>query len=94
MNLFMSLIVGVYLVLATFTGEASAQTKTLQDLSAELAPLPSITIYSAKQIITLYPAKLTAQAVAVLGDRILAVGKVNELKSMAMTMVPVGVFVL
>jgi len=68
-------------MLVTVTGGVSAQTRTLQDLSVELAPLPSVTIYSAKQIITLDPAKPTAQAVAVVGDRILAVGTVDELKA-------------
>jgi predicted amidohydrolase YtcJ len=78
-------IIGAFLMLVTGTGGVSAQTRTLQDLGVELAPLPSVTIYSAKQIITLDPSKPTAHAVAVLGDRILAVGSVDELKVAAKT---------
>ena len=48
-------IIGAFLMLTTVTGAALAQTKTLQDLGVELAPLPIVTIYSAKQIITLDP---------------------------------------
>ena len=73
-------IIGTFLMLATITGGASAQTLSLQDLGVELTPLPSVTIYSAKQIVTLDPDKPTAQAVAVVGDRILAVGSLDELR--------------
>ena len=83
MNLLMSLIIGASLMLVTVTNGALAQTRSLQDLGGELAPLPRVTIYSAKQIITLDPSKPTAQAVAVLGDRILAIGSVDELKAAA-----------
>jgi hypothetical protein len=40
-------------------------------------------IYQAKEIVTLDPAKPTADAVAVVGDRILAVGRTEELKTLA-----------
>src|SRR5512145_2496410 len=76
-------ITGAFLMLATITGGASAQTLSLQDLGVELTPLPSVTIYSAKQIVTLDPDKPTAQAVVVVGDRILAVGSLDELKATA-----------
>jgi hypothetical protein len=45
--------------------------------------LPRVTIYPAKEIITLDSDKPSATAVAVLGDRILAVGSLDELKSLA-----------
>ena len=45
--------------------------------------LPGVTIFRAKEIVTLDPDKPSATAVAVLGDRILAVGSVDELKSAA-----------
>jgi predicted amidohydrolase YtcJ len=69
---------GAYLV----TGTAE-QTKSLQDLAIAASPLPSATIFTAKEIITLDPNKPKAGAVAVVGDRILAVGSLEELKKAA-----------
>ncbi len=40
-----------------------------------------ITIFKAKKVITMNPAQPTAEAVAVRGDRILAVGPIEELAS-------------
>jgi hypothetical protein len=64
---------------------ASAQTSNFQDLAGALndRPLPSATIYTAKEIITLDPARPKAGAVAVVGDRILATGTLAELKAAA-----------
>jgi len=56
---------------------------SLQDLAAALQALPPIVIYQAKEIVTLDPAKPTARAVAVVGDRILAVGELDDLKAAA-----------
>ena len=64
-------------------GGAMAQTKSLQDLSRAVEPLPKATIYTAKEIITLDPARPSAEAVAIVGDRILAVGGLEELKAAA-----------
>ena len=64
---------------------ASAQTPSLQDLSRSLESLPEVKIYTAKEIVTLDPAKPSAEAVAVVGDRILAVGLLDELKAAAGT---------
>jgi hypothetical protein len=61
----------------------TAAESSLQDLSAALQALPPIVIYQAREIVTLDPAKLTAHAVAVVGDRILAVGELDDLKSAA-----------
>ncbi len=60
-----------------------AQTKSLQDMAQEaaVASMPKVTIYEAKEIVTLDPAKPRSQAVAVVGDRILAVGSLEELKA-------------
>jgi pantothenate kinase type III len=54
---------------------------SVQDLSRALESLPSVTIYKAREIITLNPARPQATAVAVLRDRILAVGSVEELEA-------------
>ncbi len=63
------------------TAPLSAQTNSLQELSRQLDSLPNVTIYPAKEIITLDPSKPKAEAVAVVGDRILAVGTFDELKA-------------
>ncbi len=63
-----------------FAGEPS-----LQDLGSALQSQPQLVIYPAKEIVTLDPAKPTARAVAVLGDRILAVGELGELTKAAGT---------
>lgn len=67
------------------TGPAQAQESSLQDLGASLdrKTLPRVTIFRAKEIITLDPDRPSATAVAVLGDRILAVGSVDEMKGAA-----------
>jgi predicted amidohydrolase YtcJ len=62
---------------------AHAQTGTLQDLSGKIAPLPKIIIYPAREIITLDGGKPKAGAVAVVRDRILAVGELEDLKKAA-----------
>ncbi|MBD9652869.1 amidohydrolase (plasmid) [Ensifer sp. PDNC004] len=69
---------------ATFV-PAQAQEASLQDLATQFdrKDLPRVTIYPAKEIITLDPDKPSVTAVAVLGDRILAVGSLDELKSLA-----------
>lgn len=57
-----------------------AQHETLQDLARAAEIAPEAVIYTAKEIVTLDPAKPSAQAVAVIGDRILATGSLEELK--------------
>jgi predicted amidohydrolase YtcJ len=62
-----------------------AQTNSLQELGSRLTDenLPKITIYQAKEILTLDPTKPLANAVAVVGSRILATGSLDELKAAA-----------
>ncbi|MCB1093523.1 MAG: amidohydrolase, partial [Verrucomicrobiae bacterium] len=59
------------------------EARSLQDLATTAAPLPSATIFTAKEILTLDPEKPAATAVAVVGDKILAVGSLDELKKAA-----------
>jgi predicted amidohydrolase YtcJ len=66
--------------LITAIGE---EAKSLQDMAAATASLPSATIYTAKEIVTLDPSKPKAGAVAVVGSRILGVGSLEELKKAA-----------
>lgn len=63
----------------------SGQSPTLQDIGGRASDitLPEVKIYTAKEIITLDTTKPTAQAVAVVGDRILATGTLAELKTAA-----------
>ncbi len=61
---------------------AFAQTASLQDVAKVAGqPLPAAVIYTAKEIVTLDPSRPSAQAVAVVGDRILATGPLDELKA-------------
>ena len=62
---------------------ASAQTSSFQDVAGGFGLSPQMTIYSAKEIVTLDPANPKANAVAVVGNRILAVGSLDELKKAA-----------
>ena len=77
----MRLVITVVVVLAAFAGGAHAESGTLQDVSAAFAGPPSLTIYTAREIVTLDPSRPSARAVAVQGDRILAVGSLDELKA-------------
>lgn len=62
---------------------AYAQSVTLQQIVGYGKPLPTATIYVAKEIVTLNPDKPSVTAVAVVGDRILATGSLKELKAIA-----------
>lgn len=54
--------------------------QTLQDIGGAIHTNPPVTIYTAKEIITMDPLKPYAPAVAVVNGKILAVGSVEELK--------------
>ncbi len=61
-----------------------AQTSSLQDIGgASWRELPSITIYPAREVVTLDPEHRIAEAVAVVGDRILGTGDLETLKKQA-----------
>lgn len=76
---------GAFICEAAPSAPALAQEGSLQDVAGQFdrKTLPGVTIFRAKEIITLDPDKPSATAVAVLGDRILAVGSVEELKQAA-----------
>lgn len=59
-------------------GSAFAQSNSLSDLGTSILPLPTVTVYTAREIITLDPAKPSAQAVAVVNGRILLVGSLDD----------------
>lgn len=64
-------------------GKAWSDGISLQDIMKSNGPLPTATIYTAKEVVTLNPNKPKATAVAVVGNRILAVGSLEELKAIA-----------
>jgi len=73
----------IFFLMCCASTTTAAQTSSLQDLAKEMNVLPEIVIYPAKEIVTLDPEKQTVQAVAVVGDRILATGSLDELKAAA-----------
>ncbi len=79
MKLSLPLIVTICLAVLLPVRGIVAETFSLQELGQKLESLPEITIYQAKDIITMNPDKPKAHAVAVAGDRILAVGSTEEL---------------
>jgi len=67
--------------MALLTSLLVAETGSLQDVGgASWKELPAITIYPAREVVTLDPDRATAKAVAVAGDRILATGDLEDLK--------------
>jgi predicted amidohydrolase YtcJ len=56
---------------------------SLQDIAGDLGPLPEAVIYVAREVVTMDPARPRAEAVAVVGDRIAAVGGRAELEALA-----------
>ena len=72
-------IVLVLCIIQSMSIVALAQAGSLQDLVRTLPKSDGVTIYQAKEIITLDPAKPKANAVAVIGDWIYGVGTLEEL---------------
>jgi predicted amidohydrolase YtcJ len=71
--------------LSSWPHASSAVEPSLQDVvaAADQALASRVVIYPAREIVTLDPARPTAQAVAVRGDRIVGVGSVTDLKKVA-----------
>lgn len=61
--------------------QSGIKSQTLQDMSSSFSNMPQVTIYTAKEIITLDPYKPKAEAVAVKDSRIMAVGSLEEVKN-------------
>ena len=78
-TLFLALMYGI----CTNGIQSHAESVTLQDIVSSTAPLPAATIYVAREIVTLVPNRPSANAVAVVGDRILATGSLEGLKAIA-----------
>ena len=76
----MSKIFGALLLSCFLTTQAFAQTISLESLGKIFAPQDKTIVYVAKKIITMEDSNPTATAVAVNGDKIVAVGTLNEVK--------------
>ena len=61
-------------------GQAMAQATSLSDVGAAMLGLETVTIFTAREIVTLDPDQPSTQAVAVINDRILATGTLDEVK--------------
>lgn len=64
----------------TPTALAEPSSPSLREIQSQIQALPEATIYVAKRIITMDPRRSNGEAVAVIGDRILAVGALDDLK--------------
>ncbi|MEW2917321.1 amidohydrolase [Ruegeria sp. ANG10] len=61
-------------------GQAMAQATSLSDVGGAILGLETATVFTAREIVTLDPDRPLAQAVAVVNDRILATGTLDEVK--------------
>ncbi|WP_406647663.1 amidohydrolase [Aliisedimentitalea scapharcae] len=59
-------------------GAALGQTTSLADIGAKVIPLPTVTVYTARDVLTLDPAKPVVNAVAVVDGRILLTGTLDD----------------
>ncbi|WP_253949055.1 hypothetical protein [Mangrovicoccus sp. HB161399] len=66
---------------ATSIGRTAADTASLSDIGGSTVSAPAVTIFEAREIITLDPSRPVAQAVAVVGGRILATGSLEEVEA-------------
>jgi predicted amidohydrolase YtcJ len=73
----------VFATQSAFAGFAQAESVSFQDLFKGVPPAPQATIYVARDIITMDPDRPRAEAVAVVGDKIAAVGSAKDLKALA-----------
>lgn len=76
-------VAAVLVALASMAGESCGQHTSLQDAARALDVAPETVIYTAREIVTLDPAKPQVTAVAVAGDRILATGSLEEVTAAA-----------
>lgn len=74
------LVGGAGVALLGSLGKAAGQTRSLSDLGAAVVPLPEVTVFTAREIVTLDPDRPTAEAVAVVNGRILLVGTFDEVR--------------
>lgn len=61
-------------------GRAHSVTSSLSDVGASIVSAPHVTVFTAREIITLDPARPSAEALAVVNGRILWVGSLDEVR--------------
>jgi hypothetical protein len=66
---------------AAFAGGVGAQGLSLQDIGQDFAPLPTVTVYTARRVITMEGNEPEIDAVAVMGERVLAAGPRAEIEA-------------
>ncbi len=66
---------------AAIAGKAGAQGLSLQDLGRKAEPLPTVTVYTARRVITMEDNAPEIDAVAVVGDRVLGAGPRAEIEA-------------
>lgn len=79
----MQKIIHTLLLFGLAVGTVHGQSLSLQDIAGGAVPLPKAIIYTAKEVLTMDRNRPKANAVAVVGERILAVGTLEELKKAA-----------
>ncbi|WP_108836580.1 amidohydrolase [Tateyamaria sp. Alg231-49] len=67
----------VIAILSPFSA-AVGQTNSLSDIGTKVVPLPTVTVYTAREILTLDPEKPVVNAVAVVDGRILLTGSLED----------------
>ncbi|MGI9481722.1 MAG: amidohydrolase, partial [Hyphomicrobiales bacterium] len=61
-------------------GTAFGQSGSLSDMGKSIVPLPMVRVFTAREIVTLDPARPAAEAVAVVNGRILLAGSLEKIK--------------
>jgi len=59
---------------------AFSESRSLSDIGTSMVPLPSVTVFVAREVVTLDPARPTANAIAVVNGLILLVGSLQEVQ--------------
>lgn len=69
-------------LISAFSSVGVSQERTLQDVAAATVQPATVTVFPARQVVTMDPSKPSADAIAVADGRILAVGSLAELQAM------------
>ena len=59
---------------------AFSESRSLSDIGTSMVPLPSVTVFVAREVVTLDPARPTANAIAVVNGLILLIGSLQEVQ--------------
>ena len=76
-NLLKAGVSGVALLLPS--SRTFGQTSSLSDIGTSILAIPAVTVYTAREVLTLDPHKPVVEAVAVVGQRILLTGSLEDI---------------